>query len=122
MRTIQEVAIGITAALCGLAVWQVISSSGGMQEAWDSPEYFLTGIPVMMLTAVVCGFVSAQKPWRWGLAVVCLQPVALYSQGQAGPLLVVGLAMFGVIAILCILAAYGGAGIKHLIDRRRPKT
>jgi hypothetical protein len=122
MRIIQEVAIGITAALCGLVVWQVISAPGGMQEAWDSPEYYTTGIPVMMLTALVCGFVSSRKPWRWGVAVVALQPVVLYAQGRVGPLVVVGLATFGVIAILCILAAYGGAAVKHVIDRRTPKT
>ncbi len=122
MRTIQEIAIGVTAAFCGLCVWQVIAASSGMKEAWDSPEYFLVGLPVMLLTACVCGFIHARMPWRWGVAVVCLQPVALFSDGNAGPLWIAGMATFCGIAVVCVLASYGGAALKHLIDRRTPKT
>ncbi len=122
MRAMQEVMLGMIAALCGLAVWLVIATTSGLQEAWDSPDYFLTGIPVMLLTAIVCGFVQPRMPWRWGIAVVILQPVELFSHGNIGAFVLVGFGTFASIAVVCVIAAYGGAAMKHLIDRRKPKS
>jgi hypothetical protein len=106
--------------LVGLLVWVGVSIYSGEEEAWDSNAFFIIGLPTMMLASAVAGYIEPNRAWRWGLGAVCLQPVALLLSGRIGPLLIVGILTFGVIAALCVGMAYLGVDLQRMMQRTQP--
>lgn len=100
-------------AVVGLAVWVGITVVSGEREAWDSPLFFVVGLPVMMCASGVAGYIEPGPSWLWGIAVVCLQPIALLYYSEPGPLFVVGFFTFGVIAGFGVFAAWVGGKLKQ---------
>ena len=118
MLTRKEQLLYLATSLVGLGVWTGISMYSDQPEAWNSELYYGVGVVVMMLTAAWAGYVEPEAPWRWGISIVILQPLALMLMSDAGPLMFVGLLLFGVLAFLCMGAAIMGAGVRRVMDRK----
>ena len=107
--TVVPVAI---AAVAGVLAWDVVRLIGGRSEAWDDPNYWLIGLPIMLIAAFILGLGYPDRPWRWALAIVGAQ--ALWSlflavaAGRSLKLLPLGLATFAVIALACAVVAHAG--------------
>jgi len=113
----KEVQAFVVIALVGLFIWLAIVFASGQQDAWDDKAYFGIGIPVMLFTSAIGGFFFPKMPWRWGIAVVCLQPVVgVLVRGKIPRFFIVGLFIFGIVAALCVGTAYLGSAIRRRLD------
>lgn len=112
MPALPAMAVG---AVAGLAIWLFIGAAESKEEAWDYPEFFTIGLPAMALVAFGLGIACPQAPGRAGAAVVLLQPVALILKGPIGPLIVIGIGIFAVLAMAMAVVAWTGSRL-----RRRP--
>lgn len=103
----------IIALAGGAFLWLSVAWISGQAEAWDSPLYWKLGYPLSVLLAGALGFACPVRPWRWGLAVLLVQPVvmALTSGGGFG-LLPLGLFLFGVLALPAVVVAGFGARLR----------
>ena len=67
----------------------------------------------MLLASGIAGYIEPESSILMGIAVVSLQPIALFiSVKELGPLAVIGLMYFGVFAVLCTGSAFIGAYIR----------
>jgi hypothetical protein len=100
------------AVVAGILAWDLVRLIGGRREAWDDPNYWVIGYPLMLATALMLGLGFAERPWRWAVVIVAAQAVwalflGLATDGSVS-LFPLGLAMFAVLALPCIGAAYAG--------------
>lgn len=86
----------------GAILWLATAAISGRTEAWDSPSYWAVTYPLAILLAGYLGYKSPEKPWRWGLTVMCVQAVVLVISGSSYGLLPLGLILFGVLALPAI--------------------
>jgi hypothetical protein len=103
------VAIAIVA---GILAWDLVRLIGDRREAWDDPNYWLVGYPLMLLAAFVLGLGYPERPWRWAAVIVGAQALwsqflALASDGVPN-LFPLGLVMFAILGLPCVAAAYAG--------------
>ena len=115
----REILISAALAILGIVVWRVVTLTTGEREAWDSLLYFAIGFPAMLVGTAVAGYAVPGRSWLFGIAVVCLQPVALLADGEQGPLVAVGLLTFGLLAGFCTLSAYIGAILRSQRERKK---
>ena len=108
----REAIIFAITSVVGLGAWVAITIVSGKEEAWDSLLFFTIGLPVMLCASGVAGYIEPQRFWLWGIAVVSLQPIALLSGGNVGPLFLVGFFMFGFFAGAGMLSAWVGAALR----------
>ena len=103
------------AVLLGAADWELIRQFGSRRETWDDPLYWQLGYPLLLLTAFVLGLVWRERPWRWVVLLIAGQvawSLALALRGDGVPnLLPLGLMMFALLGIPCLLSAYAGRWI-----------
>jgi peptidoglycan/LPS O-acetylase OafA/YrhL len=104
--------------LAGAASWELARRLGGHREAWDDPLYWQIGYPLLLLAAFLLGMVWRDRPWRWAALMMAGQAVsslalALYDGGVPN-LLPLGLMMFALLGLPCVLAAYAG---KWVVER-----
>jgi hypothetical protein len=55
--------------------------------------------PLSVVLAGCLGYWVPEKPWRWGLAVMLVQPVLLTFSGSDFSLLPLGLILFAILAL-----------------------
>ncbi len=96
----------------GIAVWLGVTQWSGRREAWDSGLYFTAGLPLLMLLCALAGFAAPERPWRWAAAAFVGQPAALLCLRGFGSMLPLGLAVFGVLMVPCVVTAYAGALVR----------
>jgi hypothetical protein len=93
-----------TAVAFGLCIAYVDSHPG-----WDD-----TGVTAfsLLFVAGILGFFGPQKPWLWALGVGAFIPLhAVVANPSPG-----SVAML-VVLLFPLAGAYGGMGVRHLIDR-----
>lgn len=101
------------AAIAGGAVlWFATVGISGKTEAWDSPLYWAIAYPLAIGLAGGLGYWVPQRPWRWGLAVMLVQAVALAAASSSFGLLPLGLILFAVLALPAIGLAQVTARIR----------
>lgn len=115
----KELLIFVIVATLGVAVWKVVAVTTGEREAWDNLFYFAIGLPAMLVATAVAGYAAPRRSWLFGVAVVCLQPVALLADSEPGPLLVGGLLTFGILGGLCVFSAYIAGTLRLQRDKKR---
>lgn len=115
----KELILHSIALIFGFIVWTSISLLVQKSEAWDSPYYFKFGIPFLMFLSGMFAFIEPRRAWQWGISVIIGQPIAISITNPSGDfnLLPLGLFVFGMLTVPCILAAYIGVGIRHLFFR-----
>ena len=102
------------AAIGGAVLWQGTAMIGGRREAWDSPLYFMVAYPLAMVLAGVLAHLHPERPWRFALAIMWIQPVIMIlASGSDFSLLPVGLIMFGLLAVLPIGVAVVVAAMRR---------
>ena len=113
MKTEAEGRWYVIAATGGAVLWLGTMAISGRAEAWDSSLYWQCAYPLSLALAGVLGYFVPARPWRWGLAVILVQPVVMaFTSGSSFGLLPLGLLMFGVLALPAIFVASLGAGMK----------
>ena len=111
-RAISNVVPIAIAAVAGILAWDLVRLIGGRREAWDDPNYWVIGYPLMLATAFMLGLGFPERPWRWAVVVVAAQAawalfLGLATDGSVS-LFPLGLAMFAVLALPCVAVAYAG--------------
>lgn len=96
----------------GAILWLVTSAISGRMEAWDASLYWTAAYPLSIGLAGCLGYWAPEKPWRWGLAVMLAQAVALAMAGSDFSLLPLGLILFSVLALPAIGLAHFTAKIR----------
>jgi peptidoglycan/LPS O-acetylase OafA/YrhL len=100
------------AVLIGAADWELARSLGSRREAWDDPLYWQLGYPLLLVAAFGLGFVWRERPWRWAVWLIAGQVtwslLLAITQDGVPNLLPLGLIMFALLGIPCLLAAYAG--------------
>ena len=99
------------AAVCGGAIWILITQVSGRNEAWDSNLYFSVGIPAVCLVSMALAFFEPSQSWRWGVSPMVGQFVWMLISPGPGNLLPLGVIVFGVLSVLSIIAARIGGFI-----------
>ena len=103
----------LIAALAGAGLWLALAALGGRAEAWDSPLYFPVGLPLAILVAALLGALAPVRAWRWGGWLMGGQGAALLLTVGPGSLLPLGLVLFAVLALPCMLGALAGAWLRR---------
>ena len=103
------------AVIAGVASWELTRLLGEHREAWDDPVYWQLGYPLLLLAAFLLGLVWRERPWRWVVWMMGAQAawsllLAVVTAG-APNLLPLGLLMFALLGLPCLLAAYIGKWI-----------
>lgn len=101
--------------IAGAGAWELVRQLGRRREAWDDPVYWQLGYPLMLLAALVLGIICRDRPWRWVVAMMAGQAawsfVLAISRDGVPNLFPLGLTMFAVLGLPCLLAAYVGKWI-----------
>jgi hypothetical protein len=105
----------IVAAASGVAVEIGVGAMGHRREAWDSVAYWSFGLPLMVLVALVCGFVARRKAVPIGYAPFGAQLVTMVVKTGAGSMLPLGVIFMAILGLSGVAAAFGGGWIGRTI-------
>lgn len=110
--------IGLVAAACGIAGWEAVQLLHPGREPWDLGEFWKALYPGMMAASALLGYLAPERPWRWGLAMLMGQGfwMLLKTSLKSGVpnLWPMSLALFAVLSLPCIGAAFFGAYLRGL--------
>ena len=111
-RPVSNIVPFAIAVVAGILAWDLVRLIGSRGEAWDDPNYWAVGYPLMLASAAMLGLGFPERPWRWALTIVAAQAVwALFlsfSMDGVGNLFPRGLLTFALLAVPCVAAAYAG--------------
>ena len=99
----------VMAAAIGILIWVVVSTVASKSEAWDSPLYFVVGIPLLCVVAGVLALIEPNHPWKWVVVPLGAQAVWMFMTQGFGNLAPLGVLFFGLLAIPLFIAARIGA-------------
>ena len=99
----------LTTGAVGAATWFYVSQVGHRREAWDSPIYFTTVLPIVAGTAAIVSFFVPEKPWRWAMIPFAAQALVAFLQNPTANLMPLGLIVFAFFGGLCAIPAKVGA-------------
>ena len=125
MLTLSGRAAATVAAVVGAAGWLVITYTSGRSEAWDSEHYFAILLPGLAVLVAWLGFLSPKGAWRWAFVPFAAQALVAIATNPTGGLLPLGLIVFAVFGIVCVVPAVVAAWFRRWFDRhmesqRRP--
>jgi len=103
----------IVAAISGVVLWLATNAISGRREAWDSSLYWTLAYPLGVAVAGTLGYLSPERPWRWGLTLMLVQALTLAAATSSFGLLPLGLIMFGILAVPPIGVASLAARIRR---------
>jgi hypothetical protein len=104
--------------LIGAGGWYLLGRRQPGGEGWDHSAYFTLFMPALIVVAGVLGFIIPSRPWRWAQALIWPQLIVMCALNpRGGPLLPLGVVIFGVLTLPCIAAGYAGAGIRRMRAR-----
>ncbi len=100
------------AVVAGVLSWDLVRLLGNRREAWDDPNYWRIGYPLLLVTAFILALGFPERPWRWVVIMIGAQAVwslflAFIADG-APNLLPLGLIVFALLGLPCLAAAYAG--------------
>ncbi len=101
----REIVIFAILALVGLA----LMVGGGGSDLYFRAICF----PVMLFVTGIAGYLAPESYGLWGIAVVSLLPFACLNTGGGGPFVLVGVIVFGFLAVACWLSAKAGAALRR---------
>ena len=102
------------AIIGGVTLWLTATALGGRREAWDSSIYWTLAYPLSIVIAGGLGYLAPDRPWRWGLALMLAQAIALAFVSRDFSLLPLGLILFSILALPPM-------GFAHLAGKLRKK-
>lgn len=105
----------ILAIVGGAGLWVATARITGEREAWDASLYWTTAYPLAIVLAGALGFWAPVRAWRWGLAIMLAQAVALAASTFEFGLLPLGAIVFCVLAVPAI-------AVSQVMAWLRPRT
>lgn len=109
--------VAIAAIVVGIVAWEAVVPPGTRKEAWDLPIYWQAAYPVMVAGSLLFGWFAPERPWRWGLLICMGQGVWVLVttalRSGVPNLLPLGLVMFAILSLPCMIAAYAGAALSR---------
>lgn len=103
----------------GASLWLGTMALTGRREAWDSSLYWSLTYPLCIALAGALAYAEPERPWRWALAVMLVQPAVMtLTSGGSFALLPLGLILFAVLALPAMLGARIGAWLRGRVDAR----
>ena len=109
----------VLAAVAGAVGWLAISATSGRREAWDSELYFGLFLPGIAILVTWLGFLSPRGAWRWAFVPFASQAVVAFIQNPTADLLPLGLIVFAILGVVCVVPAVVGAWFRRWYDRQR---
>jgi hypothetical protein len=107
------------AFLAGAAGWLVLAAGRNSGEGWDNPLYFSVFLPALIALAFLCGFLLPARPWRWTATMFGAQALVAFAANPSASLLPLGLIVFAVIAVPCLIAGHGGSRLRKALGARQ---
>ena len=117
MLTVSDRAALAIGALMGAAGWIVITYVSGRREAWDSEYYFAILLPGLAVLIAWLGFLAPKRAWRWAFVPFAAQALVAVAMNPTGGLLPLGLIVFAVFGIVCLVPAVVAAYFRRWFDR-----
>lgn len=93
------------------ATWIYVVQVGNRREAWDSDVYFIVAIPLIGLTAAVVSFFVPSRFWLWAMLPFLAQALVAFLQNPWANMLPLGLIVFAILGLMCMVPAALGAAI-----------
>ncbi len=118
MPNLTERSAFVLAAVAGAVGWLAITVTSGRREAWDSEFYFGLFLPAIAILVAWLGFLSPRGAWRWAVVPFAAQALVAVVQNPTGGLLPLGLLVFAVFAVVCMVPAVVGAWFRRWYDRQ----
>lgn len=109
-----RVAYAVTAA-AGALGWIVISLATGRREAWDDEVYFGLFLPLIATIIAWVAFLAPSRAWRWAFVPFVAQALVAFVRNPAGNLMPLGLIVFGVFGLICVVPALVGAAMRRWV-------
>jgi hypothetical protein len=107
----------VTTFVAGAATWIYVSQVGHRREAWDSPIFFTTVLPIIAAVAAIISFIIPEKPWRWAMIPFAAQAIVAIVQNPTGDLMPLGLIVFAFFGGLCAIPAALAAMVSRKVTR-----
>jgi hypothetical protein len=102
----------VLAVIAGAANWEYTKEIAQAREPWDAPLYWQVAYPTLLLAAFLLGMAWRDRPWRWAVLLMASQAIwalvsAVILDGIPN-LFPLGLVMFALLTVPCVLATYAG--------------
>ena len=97
--------------IAGLAICLFITVTSGRKEAWDSPLYFMIGVPAMCVVIFALSYWFPQRAWRWALSMAIGQSVAIVMGGGSASLWPLSIIAMTVVSLPQFITAKIASGI-----------
>lgn len=107
------------AFVAGAAGWLMLGAGRASGEGWDNPLYFSLFMPLLIALAFLCGFLLPARPWRWSATMFGAQALVAFAANPTASLLPIGLVVFAVLAVPCLIAGHGGSRLRRALAARR---
>ena len=75
-------------------------------------------LPAIGALAALLGFLVPHRAWRWAFVPFGAQALVALLQNPTGGLLPLGLIVFGLFGVACLIPAYVGAKLATAMGRR----
>jgi hypothetical protein len=118
MTTLSDRSAFAAAAFAGALGWAVISYGTGRHEAWDSEWYVAVFLPGMAILVAWLGFLAPRGAWRWAFVPFAAQAIVAFAQNPTGSLMPLGLIVFAVFSVVCLVPALVGSVFRRWFDRQ----
>jgi hypothetical protein len=108
----------VLAVAAGIGAWEVVRFFGVHREGWDEPDYWRVAYPLLVLAAFALGLVWRRRPWRWAALMMGAQAAWSFILALAAgrmSLFPLTLALFVILSLPCLLAAYVGSWVRRWI-------
>ena len=102
-------------AVAGAMGWIVISAATGRREAWDAEEYFGLFLPLIATFIAWIAFLAPRRAWRWAFVPFAAQAAVAFVQDPTANLLPLGLIVFAVLGLICVVPALVGAAMRRWV-------
>jgi hypothetical protein len=109
----------LIAVLGGVTIEILVAAMTGNLEAWDSPAFWILGIP---FGVVLCGMLGYRAPagaFFYGPVLMASQFLTMVvASGGGGSLLPIGMILSGLLSVPCIGSAFVGVAIRTRREKR----
>ena len=94
-----------------------IHAVSGRREAWDSPQYWLVGLPVVALASAALGACASRRDWLWSFAIVPSQVFTMMIRsGELGGLWPLAVALSSVLSAPFVVASFAGSRLRRFLS------
>jgi len=82
----------------------------GRREAWDSPQFWVIGLPAAAVISAVVGYSSRSNDWIWTALIVPSQVTTMMvSHGEIGGLWPLTVVFSSILSLPFVIAAFIGS-------------